>query len=132
MENLKQQWQQFKDDKPGSRCQHLYERQHQEGQGKGKGFVMMGAGILLAILGLVLIPAPGPGFLVACLGLGLIGSQFEPLARFLDRSEVWARGVADRAKGAWRQISPGARAVMVTALAGLILGAGYGTYQYFF
>ena len=49
------------------------------------------AGLALTIAGLLLVPAPGPGWIVAFFGIGLISSEFKPIARAMDRAEVWLR-----------------------------------------
>lgn len=49
-------------------------------------------------LGIVLIPLPGPGALVALGGLALLGTEFEGAKRASGRANAAARSVAAKAK----------------------------------
>ena len=89
-------------------------------------------GLLIAGLGIVLIPAPGPGAMIVLLGLALLGSEFEFIARFLDWAERTLRPSYEWAKKFWLNASFGVR--IAVGITGLILGAIalYVGYQLFF
>lgn len=131
IERLKQSWHEFKDSDPGRRFQDRYDRRQESEHGRWS----MGAvfnvvlGIAISLGGLFLVPAPGPGWIITFLGLGLLGSEFAPLARALDWTELKLRGVAGWAKGVWDRSSIVVKALLV--LVGLLVVAalGYGTYQ---
>ncbi len=61
--------------------------------------VIVVIGLAIALGGLFLVPAPGPGWIVTFLGLGLLGSEFAPIARALDWLELKGRAVGGWAKG---------------------------------
>jgi uncharacterized protein (TIGR02611 family) len=44
-------------------------------------------GIVVAVVGLALVPLPGPGWLIVFAGVAILGSEFEPAQRLLD----WAK-----------------------------------------
>lgn len=131
MEQVKQQWKEFKEAKPGSRFEQLYERCHEDGVSPLIRFVLPALGVLLVIAGIILIPAPGPGHLTLALGLGLIGTAIKPLSRFMDRAEIKVRAAVSEVKALWRQASPGLKTSISATIITVLLGAGYGCYQLF-
>ncbi len=134
IERTKQTWHEFKESDPGHRFQDRYTRRQQaaHGQWDKRTIINVALGIIIALAGLFLIPAPGPGWIVTFLGLGLLGGEFAPMARALDRIEVKARTVASWAKGVWDRSSLIVKALLV--LVGLICGAalGYAAYRLLF
>lgn len=76
-------------------------------------------GLVVILVGLFLVPAPGPGWLITFLGLGLMASEFAPLARALDSAELRGRSVQRWAERWWRDASWVQRTLVVLpALAG--------------
>ena len=89
IQKLKTEWFQFKIDKPGQRFKDRHHRLQRE---KLVDRITQSAlGIVFSALGLILIPLPGPGTIVALFGLCLLGSEFAPIARWLDKMEVKLR-----------------------------------------
>ena len=131
LERAKHNWQQFKDSEPGARFHDRYNRWQDASHGqwdKGSAINMV-LGIALVAAGVLLVPAPGPGFIVAFVGLGLLGSEFAPTARALDWAELKGRAVVNWAKGVWDNASPTVRVLLVlVGLAG-VAAAGYGAYR---
>jgi hypothetical protein len=102
---VKENWQQFRESKPGYRFQNRYDRRQKATQGqwnKGKLFNIVG-GIAIALAGLFLVPFPGPGSVIILVGLGLLGREFLPVAYSLDWAEVRLRGLAQQAKAIYRK-----------------------------
>lgn len=93
MPDLKSLWRKFRADRPGQRFQNLYHRRRNEETGRfpAERLLNAGAGIALIVVGLILVPAPGPGWLIAAVGCGLVASEFLFAARFLDSAEVKIR-----------------------------------------
>jgi uncharacterized protein (TIGR02611 family) len=60
-----------------------------------KAAVAVTGGTLVAT-GVVLMPLPGPGTLIAFVGLGVLGSEFPAARRLLERSRQAAGRVRDR------------------------------------
>ncbi len=131
IERTKQNWQAFKESDPGHRFQDRYTRRQQAEHGRWDLWAVMniGLGLAIALAGLLLVPAPGPGWVITFLGLGLLGSEFAPLARALDWTEVRIRGVADWAKGLWNRSSPVMKALLVLVGALGVGALSYGAYQ---
>ncbi len=131
IERTKQSWHAFKDSEPGRRFQDRYDRRQDAEHGRwtmGAVFNVM-LGVAIAVAGLLLVPAPGPGWIITFLGLGLLGSEFAPMARTLDWTEVKLRSAAGWANDVWVQSSVVVKAVLVL-VGGLCLAAlGYGAYR---
>lgn len=119
---LKENWEEFKESKPGDRFKDRYRRRQQDGPGH---FVMrtfwIVLGTVLAISSLVLAPLPGPGFATVFLGLAILAGELLPAARFLDWSEVRLRQLWQFVQDIWRTGLPGKIAVVIAAT--ILVGA---------
>ncbi len=134
LEKFKESWKQFKESEPGHRFQDRYNRRQEESHGRfdaGKIF-NMAAGIAVTLAGILFIPAPGPGSMIIFLGLGLIGCEFLPFARFLDRAEVKLRAAVDEIKDLWKRSSIPVKILISLFILGLTGAVGYGAYELFF
>ena len=129
---LKEEWQHFKDGKPGRRFQDSYHRRQQESQGRLTGTRLFNfiAGPVLVLAGIILVPAPGPGFAVVACGMGLLGSEFLPVARFMDRAEVLCREARREVQGVWAQSSAGAKTVVILLLLVCVAAVGFVAYHF--
>ena len=67
------------------------------------------------MIGLAIGWLPGPGGFLAILGLALLGTELRPLARLLDRCELFVRGVIDRLR------APSQNAKRMLVVAGAII-----------
>jgi hypothetical protein len=114
------EWRAFKDDAPGERFKHHYQRMRQTGTRAGA-IARLGLGILLVLAGIVMLFVPGPGILVALFGLGLLGGESKWLASKLDRVEPAMRQGGKQVKRWWLALSRPAKAVLAAA-AGLAVG----------
>lgn len=114
LQKIKDSWRQFTDSEPGQRFEDRYNRRHENaGGGFNAGLLLhIGAGIVVTLAGLFFLPAPGPGTLILLAGLGLIGGEFLPVARFMDRAEVKVREWTKPAKEAWNRLSPPVKIVL--------------------
>jgi len=134
IEQAKEDWQKFKNSEPGERFQDRYNRRQQEDHGRwSKGAIFnIVVGLLIIVGGLVIGLVPGPGGFIAVLGLGLIGSEFEPTAKALDWSELKARAAVSWATNIWAVLPLGGK-IVVGALALVVVAAvAYGGYTLFF
>lgn len=84
----KQQWRQLSQGKPGQRFQAYHRRRREAGARPLVRGMVIGGGLLLVLVGLVLMPMPGPGILVAVLGACLLARESGHAARLLDRTEL--------------------------------------------
>jgi uncharacterized protein (TIGR02611 family) len=130
IDRTKQNWQEFKQSKPGHRFRDRYERRQQAEHGRwsaGKILNIVG-GLALVAAGIFLVAAPGPGWITVFIGLGLIGSEFLPIARVLDLGEVKGRVITEGAKALWDRSSMGVK-ILIGLLATICVAAlGYGAY----
>lgn len=120
-DEMKATWRAFREADPGERFLRYHERLKEQG-GKGR-VVRMLLGVLLVAAGVAMLVLPGPGILGLLFGVALVAGDSERLAKALDRLEVRARRVANRARHRWRVLGVPARVALVT-LAGLVAGAG--------
>lgn len=85
-------WRALWRDPPGERFQRRNRRLRGAGGGRGVlSVVRTGSGALLCVVGLVLMPLPGPGILIVLVGAALMAGESAPVARGLDRAELWLR-----------------------------------------
>lgn len=109
--SLQSHWQQLKEAEPGQRFHDFYERRKREREAEHpwRRFLWAGLGILLALGGIVLLGMPGPGLLVMAMGLALLASESEVLARGLDRLELFLRELSKALLAWWHRLKPGQR-----------------------
>ncbi len=131
---IKQDWHQFKQSKPGHRFQDHYERRQQGEHGRwsaGKVFNVF-LGLVIIAGGIVLLAAPGPGWITVFIGLGFIASEFAPVARLLDWTEVKGRAIAEWAKGLWNRSSLTVKLVIILLTVAGVAALAYGAYSLVF
>ena len=117
IENLKTNWEEFKDSKPGERFKDRYHRRREDEQGHIiRRVITIVFGFVLTLGSLVLAPLPGPGFGTVFLGLAIIGGELLPAARFLDWCEVVLSRLWQFIKDVWNSSMLGRVLVTVVAL----------------
>ena len=84
-------WDRFVHATPGRRFQERYERMQEDKCGALKRCALVGAGILLSLVGIFFMAVPGPGIPILAVGLALIAQESAAMARFLDRTELRLR-----------------------------------------
>lgn len=120
---------------PGRRFHDFYQyRQHQRNHRRTfASIATIVGGLIVTGMGLFLMPVPGPGgSVVTLLGLALLGSEFEFIARFLDWVERVLRPSYERAKKKWAGLKFWPRLIVGTAVTALIFAVCYGFYQLVF
>lgn len=90
MTTLRESWQAFWRDPPGRRFQNRYERTRNYPPLR-RALVLVGGGALV-VAGVVLMPLPGPGILVAAVGGAIMAGQWRRVAQALDHAETRVRG----------------------------------------
>lgn len=134
IERAKENWQEFKNSEPGERFQDRYNRRQQKEHGRwSKGAIFnVVLGLLIIAGGLLIGLVPGPGGFIAIFGLGLIGGEFQPIAKALDWSEVKVRAAASWAKNIWNVLPLGGKVIVgALALVG-VAAVAYGGYVVLF
>jgi uncharacterized protein (TIGR02611 family) len=103
IERAKENWQRFKQSKPGHRFQDHHYRCQRAYRSRSylRGLFGIAWGLLVVVGGVIAVPAPGPGWLIILLGLGVIAGESLFFARSLDRVEVILRRLARLVVGVW-------------------------------
>jgi uncharacterized protein (TIGR02611 family) len=109
---------QLKSGEPGRRFRDFHDwRQKRRKDGFSlERILVLGAGFILLVGGLAIGVLPGPGGFVSIFGAALLATEFPPLARLLDWTEVRARQAADALQIFWRRSSLTLRIAAVAAL----------------
>jgi uncharacterized protein (TIGR02611 family) len=130
IKGLQRNWRELKESAPGHRFQERYARRQRAKRRRwdAKSLVNIALGLAVALGGLFLIPAPGPGWAITFLGLGLLGSEFSVIARFLDQVELKVRAVARWVKRTWNGSPFIGQALLVLVALLLMAALGYGAY----
>lgn len=133
IERIKRNWQDFKDSQPGHRFYERYKRRQRTSRGRWDKYTLLniGLGIVIAAIGVILIPAPGPGWLVTFVGLGLLGSEFAPIARALDWLELKGRAIAEWGERVWNNASTLVKSLVVLCGVAIAATLAYGAYVWF-
>ena len=130
--NLKRQWRTLREAPPGTRFKRRYERRQKTGRSGLAKPLYLGAGVVIFLAGLVLLPAPGPGLIVVAIGATLMAQESYFVAWTLDWLELRARAMWKWGSRAWRHIPLAVRGLLVASAviaAGL---AGWGAYALLF
>jgi ferric-dicitrate binding protein FerR (iron transport regulator) len=100
---VKAEWRQFRDDKPGERfCNH---RKRMQRKSRKHAAVALALGVLLLAGGVALLFIPGPGLPLIVFGLALVASHSNRLSNLLDRTEPRVRARGRDARSWWRRRS---------------------------
>jgi uncharacterized protein (TIGR02611 family) len=103
IKRAKENWQCFKQSKPGHRFQDHHRRCQRAYRSRSyfRGLFGIAWGLLVVVGGIVAVPAPGPGWLIILLGLGVIAGESLLFARWIDRAELGLRRFARSVAGVW-------------------------------
>jgi hypothetical protein len=94
MERLRKAWRDLKSGPPGRRFQSRYERARKRGRGTLRKWLVMVAGTLLLLAGVVFLPLPGPGILIIAAGGLLMAECSQSVARAMDWVELRIRSLS--------------------------------------
>ena len=122
---IERSWRTFKEGRPGHRFHDFYEYRQKKREGRSAAWhvVPIALGTILLVGGVAIGWLPGPGGFIAVFGVALLATEFEFLARWLDRAELWVRKAW---RVAWKRRSTPERVAEVAAAAALAAGAAYG------
>lgn len=132
--HLRESWRELKRGRPGHRFQERYRRARckREQCGPGQRIVMLVAGLIALIIGLVLCVFPGPAVPFFFISGGLLAAESRPIARFMDWSEVMCRRILAWGKRQWRRMPVFGRVGVLIAGACCSAGTMYLSYRIFF
>ena len=115
-EQLRQNWREFTESKPGQRFKDRYHRRRQDEQSHIIWRIfLITLGAVIALGSLVLAPLPGPGWATVFIGLMILGGEVLPAARFLDWLEIWLRKLGRFIHKIWQASVVGKIAVILVA-----------------
>ena len=129
IERFKRTWADLMRSEPGRRFQDRNERQHAGRKWDWPRALKLACGFGLIVPGIIMIPFPGPGAVIVILGLALIADEFKPVARFLDRAELWLRAAYNRL---WGHATISQRVVVTLVSAASFALICFGAYRVFF
>ncbi len=95
----RREWEEFRASAPGARFRERYERVKCLERPPAERFARCGAGIVIVLVGLVLVPLPGPGWLIVGFGVTMLAQESRRIARVCDGIEIRCRGWISR----WRR-----------------------------
>ena len=128
--SLKKRWDSFLNTPAGERFQKAHEERNR-GRGQGDTAVRacyLGGGIVLTLAGLLLLPLPGPGSLVAVAGLAMLARESMNVAKGLDWADLKLENAWATARERWKKCSLAQRSGLVAVVLLLALGAAYGVW----
>lgn len=130
LKDLKSSWERFKEGETGHRFRDCYHRRQEQRHSRFalSRLLYVAGGVVVMLAGVVLMPAPGPGWFVFFFGLGLLGSEFLPVARFMDRSEVRLRAVWARGQQMWARAPLAGKLALGAVMIATAGAVSYGLY----
>lgn len=127
LDTVRQNWRQLQKGTPGHRFRQFHEwRQKRRESGFSlERVVVLGGGFLLLLGGLAIGWLPGPGGFISVFGAALLATEYRPLARLLDWTEVRGRRIMRWIQNFWRTSSLVIKIASVLAIALVAAGAVY-------
>lgn len=122
-ETLKRNWKLFLRSPTGRRFRDFHDRRKAQ-KGKGhSGKLLMISGVVIAILGLALLPLPGPGSVVLIGGLMLLAAESMTMARMLDYADKKRANLMSRVRRICKRLGT-LKCILLGMCIALILLAG--------
>lgn len=87
-------------------------------------------GIVIALLGLVLLPLPGPGSIVLAVGLMMTAAESMTMARALDWADKKRASLVSRLRRIGKRLGPLKCVVLGLGLGVLLLGGGLAVWHW--
>ena len=132
LDRLKEDWRHLKHGEAGQRFKDRYYLSQRRSRGRFTFWRVfnIGVGSGIAVGGLLMVIAPGPGWLAIFLGLGMLGGEVLPVARFLDGIEVQLRELLHRVREAWHNTPVVGKALILLAILTVVAASAYGAYHF--
>lgn len=132
LEQLKRQWERFREFPAGERFECHYERRQEHRGTPFKRALFIGGGLLIMAAGVFFLPAPGPGMLILLIGASLVAQESRVAARVLDWTELRLRTIASWAESRWHDASPAIKVLLAVSVLVVLGAVAYGAYVVFF
>jgi uncharacterized protein (TIGR02611 family) len=134
LDHLKEDWRHFKHGKSGQRFKDRYYLSQRRNRGRFTFWRVfnIGVGSGITVGGLLMVIAPGPGWLAIFLGLGMLGGELLPVARFLDWVEVRLRKLVRWIREAWNNTPVVGKALILLVILTVVAALVYGAYYFVF
>jgi hypothetical protein len=129
--NLRKQWRELQQGRPGHRFIDQYERVRRSARDYGlcRRMVFLIAGLISLAIALVLSVIPGPAIPFYFLAGALLAVQSRALSRLMDWMELRVRQLARWARRIWRQLPAGARVLLLAIGMSASAGSAYVMYR---
>jgi uncharacterized protein (TIGR02611 family) len=129
---IAKQWRDLTKVTPGRRFRNrYYRRQGRRCSAWIKPFYLTLAAALL-VTGIILMPAPGPGIVVALIGAGMLADESLSAARALDAAEIRIQRAVRWAWRLWKRASAVIKALVALVAGSVAALAGWVTYAVLF
>ncbi|WP_043112644.1 PGPGW domain-containing protein [Solimonas flava] len=89
---LREHWTFLREAPPGERFARYHALRQQQHRYRWQRPLLLAGGGGLITVGVILMPAPGPGSLIAAAGAAIVAGESHAFAGFLDRTELRLRG----------------------------------------
>jgi hypothetical protein len=121
---IRANWRCLREGDPGHRFRALYEqrRRNREGGSAARHVVPIALGVVLILAGIAVGWVPGPGGFIGIFGVALLATEFKPLAKLLDWTELRLRAAW---RVLWQERSAPARVLIGLCAVGIAAGAVY-------
>jgi len=100
LQDLKRRAHELRKAKPGERFEQFYRQGHRRNGSAPRRPLVLGIGLVSALIGVILLFTPGPGLLFLFAGGAILAEESLTVARALDWTELRVRAVARR----WRRL----------------------------
>jgi uncharacterized protein (TIGR02611 family) len=134
LDRLKEDWRHLKHGTSGQRFKDRYYLSQRRNRGRFTFWRVfnIGVGSGITVGGLLMVIAPGPGWLAIFLGLGMLGGELLPVARFLDWVEVRLRKLVRWIREAWNNTPVVGKGLILLAILTVVAASAYGAYYFVF
>ena len=129
--SFRKYWRELQQGRPGRRFQSRYERTRKARyrSGAGQRVLLVVLAFVLIAVGVILLVIPGPGIPFLLLGGGMLATESQSVARFMDWGEVKGRSAVAWGKRRWKRLPVPARIVLMIVGACCSVATAYVAYR---
>lgn len=129
--SFRRYWRELQQGRPGHRFRSRYERTRkaERRSGAGQRILLVALAFVLIAIGAILLVIPGPGIPFLLLGGGMLATESQSVARFMDWCEVKGRQGVAWGKRRWKRLPLLARIALVLSSACCSAAMAYVAYR---